>query len=244
MKMIYILIFCITILTQAQEYTIYYQGKLPKVRETQINAKTKNSEKYINQYLPEIDQEQTTLYQLAIKKDKSIFSVQKGSYNDTITKIITKTEGTPDTLQYIFIREDKIIYKDRINKLQYSYVKFKSGLNRMEEFLLERPLGDFNWKINTKTKEILGYLCKMAVSGEGEEMVIAWYTEEIPVSEGPSKYWGLPGLILEVNNKNKPLQAVYITKSILVNSVSPPEHLEKTKKEGFGLYDKSLLYEN
>ncbi|WP_203257590.1 GLPGLI family protein [Hyunsoonleella ulvae] len=29
--------------------------------------------------------------------------------------------------------------------------------------------------------------------------VIAWYTMQIPVNQGPGDYWGLPGLILEVN---------------------------------------------
>ncbi len=29
--------------------------------------------------------------------------------------------------------------------------------------------------------------------------VTAWYTPQIPVSQGPAEYWGLPGLILEVN---------------------------------------------
>ena len=29
--------------------------------------------------------------------------------------------------------------------------------------------------------------------------VTAWYTMQIPVSQGPAEYWGLPGLILEVN---------------------------------------------
>ena len=29
--------------------------------------------------------------------------------------------------------------------------------------------------------------------------VVAWYTPQIPVSHGPAEYWGLPGLILEVN---------------------------------------------
>ena len=33
-----------------------------------------------------------------------------------------------------------------------------------------------------------------------EEIVItAWYTPQIPVNQGPGEYWGLPGLILEVN---------------------------------------------
>lgn len=29
--------------------------------------------------------------------------------------------------------------------------------------------------------------------------VVAWYTPQIPVNQGPDDYWGLPGLILEVN---------------------------------------------
>lgn len=33
-----------------------------------------------------------------------------------------------------------------------------------------------------------------------EITITAWYTPEIPVSQGPEGYWGLPGLILEVND--------------------------------------------
>jgi GLPGLI family protein len=33
-----------------------------------------------------------------------------------------------------------------------------------------------------------------------EIAVTAWYTPEIPVNQGPENYWGLPGLILEVND--------------------------------------------
>lgn len=29
--------------------------------------------------------------------------------------------------------------------------------------------------------------------------VVAWYTPQIPVNQGPGEYWGLPGLILEIN---------------------------------------------
>ena len=41
---------------------------------------------------------------------------------------------------------------------------------------------------------------------KGEEFVIkeveivAWYTPEIPINQGPGLYWGLPGLILAVND--------------------------------------------
>jgi GLPGLI family protein len=33
-----------------------------------------------------------------------------------------------------------------------------------------------------------------------EITITAWYTPEIPISQGPENYWGLPGLILEVND--------------------------------------------
>lgn len=33
-----------------------------------------------------------------------------------------------------------------------------------------------------------------------EITVTAWYTPEIPINQGPESYWGLPGLILEVND--------------------------------------------
>ena len=32
--------------------------------------------------------------------------------------------------------------------------------------------------------------------------IVAWYSPQIPISQGPLEYWGLPGLILEVNVGN------------------------------------------
>ena len=32
-----------------------------------------------------------------------------------------------------------------------------------------------------------------------EMIVTAWYTPQIPINQGPDGYWGLPGLILEIN---------------------------------------------
>lgn len=34
-----------------------------------------------------------------------------------------------------------------------------------------------------------------------DRIVTAWFTPEIPVSQGPGPYWGLPGLILEVSDE-------------------------------------------
>lgn len=38
------------------------------------------------------------------------------------------------------------------------------------------------------------------ISKPKETVITVWYTPEIPVSQGPGNYWGLPGLILEAND--------------------------------------------
>lgn len=47
-----------------------------------------------------------------------------------------------------------------------------------------------------------------------EVVVTAWYTPEIPVSQGPENYYGLPGLILEINDG----KTVILCSKVVLNS--------------------------
>jgi GLPGLI family protein len=47
-----------------------------------------------------------------------------------------------------------------------------------------------------------------------EITITAWYTPEIPVNQGPEGYWGLPGLILEVNDG----KTIMLCSKIVLNS--------------------------
>lgn len=49
--------------------------------------------------------------------------------------------------------------------------------------------------------------------------IVAWYTPEIPVSNGPGAYHGLPGLIMELTEGN----TVTLCTSIEINSASVPK---------------------
>lgn len=56
--------------------------------------------------------------------------------------------------------------------------------------------------------------------------VVAWYTPDIPISQGPENYWGLPGLILEVSDG----KTVILCSKIVMN---PKEKKEiKAPKKG------------
>jgi GLPGLI family protein len=42
-------------------------------------------------------------------------------------------------------------------------------------------------------------------------LVTAWYTTEIPIPLGPDEFWGLPGLILEVNDQRRVILCSKVT---------------------------------
>ncbi len=56
------------------------------------------------------------------------------------------------------------------------------------------------WKIQPDTMVILGYACQKATCKWRGRDYISWFTEEIPVSDGPYKFFGLPGLIVSVED--------------------------------------------
>ncbi len=52
------------------------------------------------------------------------------------------------------------------------------------------------WELCDSVTTIEGYECRQAVASFRGREWTAWYATEIPVSSGPWKLWGLPGLIL------------------------------------------------
>lgn len=60
------------------------------------------------------------------------------------------------------------------------------------------------WKITDEKKKVLDYECKRATCSFRGREYEAWFTDDIPLSYGPWKLGGLPGLILEVaDTKNE-----------------------------------------
>lgn len=125
--------------------------------------------------------------------------------------------------------------------LKYNYFAEEKDLLG-KDFLIKDSLETFKWEFINEEKKIGNYLCYKAqliipvsekvkkkyeefkikknkddnisfqMSEPKEQIIEAWYTIEIPISNGPDKYWGLPGLILELNDG---ITSFFCTKIVL-----------------------------
>ena len=88
------------------------------------------------------------------------------------------------------------VYKDISTK---SYTKEVNMMSKT--YTIKDELPNFDWKITRETRTILGNEARKATAEKDGKVITAWYSTKIPAKNGPENYWGLPGLILEVESE-------------------------------------------
>lgn len=138
------------------------------------------------------------------KEEQELDAPKVPSANGGSMVIVMDTKGGSDIL-YKNILENRTAHKREL-------------LGKV--FLIKDNLVAYDWELTGETKNIGNYTCYKAVYEREEESIeinlmggeakeekvikkrtlVAWYTPDVPVSNGPNNYGGLPGLILEVND--------------------------------------------
>lgn len=189
--------------------------------------------------------------------------------NDEIGKAQIKANEEPPEENYKLIisnKESSFTYLDRINNSQNQTfdIRFAPGgfgttYHNLSDSSLLKEIGEiygnkyiitdslpiFNWKIVNETKEILGLKVRKASTFDGYgNSIIAWYAPTIPLSHGPAEFWGLPGLILEVerSSNTKDFKAYFIAKSIDFPK-KKPKVIKPTKGIQIKESDLKMIYE-
>lgn len=170
---------------------------------------------------------------LLIKGQKSIFKSTKKAIKDSILMAeANKSFDNPVDGKVIldFKNVPNVVFKSEVllDKGQQTVYKDLLGSH------LSYPLDDFiHWKIESETQMIGSYLCKKATGKYKKRDYIAWFTEKIPIPDGPYIFKGLPGLILEVYDKKD----YYNFSMISIKEVAKPmvlmENVFATKYSNF-----------
>lgn len=115
-----------------------------------------------------------------------------------------------DSLLKLGLSADEIMNRQRDMPRTHQY--FEIGKNMpsngtfvcydkiVKQYYYEAPIPVLKWEMAAETKEILGYSCQKAITTLYGRKWIAWFTSQVPVSDGPWLLTGLPGLILEASD--------------------------------------------
>ena len=130
---------------------------------------------------------------LSVFKWKNKANISKVNTNSDKIRIVIGSNDTIGNYVYRNYSNKKIIFRNRSSKFFKAKVVNDDWVN-------------IDWKIINKFKTIDKYKCQKAVGNFRGRIYTAWFTEEIPLSYGPWKLFGLPGLIIEAKDKSGEFQ--------------------------------------
>ena len=215
-----------------------FQGKADYFSKRVLNKKT---EKIESDEKRETNPEFEKAWQEALKKStnkKYLLTFNKAECLYAVQQVLEKPEIPSSGMvisvsfsgegkKYLNLKDKKSIVEDEIFG---------------KEFLIVEPLEKPDWKLVDETKKIGDYNCFKAelivrvsekqrkeyedflkkeavrpslfkMDEPKDKVITAWYSPEIPVSFGPNNYWGLPGLILEINEEDNIILCSKVTLS-------------------------------
>ena len=145
-----------------------------------------------------------------------VYAQQKMDEIEALNKLIIIEKGTSSTNIFKDYPAEKISL--------YEYLQIGGNYYYTED--KTKP----QWILEPADTIICSYSCKKAKTSFRGRNYTAWYTNEIPISDGPWKFWGLPGLILKVTDEKNEY-------SFICSAIERPKKIEK-------IYMKEYKYVN
>lgn len=136
---------------------------------------------------------------LYVGKEKSLYISDVKLKIDSASAAIKKRKGSPYEISEFrqTLPKNRIVYSFEKN-YKKSEIIFTTMVFPSNELYYTEPLSKFKWQIQTEEKQILGYTCQKATLHYKGRNYVAWFSNSIPLQDGPWKFGGLPGLIFEI----------------------------------------------
>ena len=136
----------------------------------------------------------------------SVYAIQKMNEEEALNKLTPIIMGCDQLNIFKDYPNAKITVTDMVpGRGFFRYVEEKSKQN---------------WKLGQGSMIICGYECRKATTTFRGRRYVAWYAPKIAIGDGPWKFWGLPGLILQVTDEKNEY-------SFICSAIERPKKIEK-----------------
>ena len=132
------------------------------------------------------------------KEGSKFYSHVQFVYDSTITATFKKADMTKQNhFDFTGLKSSKI--KFTVSKKYPTYNTLLRTFIGSIRLTIENDK-KLDWKIESSKDKILGYNVQKATTYFQGRKWIAWFTNEIPIQDGPYRFFGLPGLILKIED--------------------------------------------
>ncbi|WBL22877.1 GLPGLI family protein [Zunongwangia sp. HRR-M8] len=169
-----------------------------------ITAQEKPKRKFNYKATYQLEYQEDSTDQNSIKSETVVLYLGEG-----ISRYSSLGKAVKDSLENM--PNPKRMRMDEYNKMtDFKYKIFKNYQNNelvlaekifQYDLKYKQDLKQIDWEIQPEKKEILGFSVQKATGSFAARNYIAWFTPELPFSDGPYKFNGLPGLIVEISDQ-------------------------------------------
>jgi len=168
----------------AQAQPIVLQGKITYVRQENLHKQLdeESQSEWAKTMRKQLPKYRTDEFELHFTPQRSIYRLSKEEENRTSAS------------SWWRIAWDNVVITDKsANRM----VQEKSVYE--QNYRISDSIPVYEWKLDGEYREIAGYSCRKATTILYDSLyVIAFFTDQIPVSSGPESFCGLPGMILGI----------------------------------------------
>ncbi|WHF51924.1 GLPGLI family protein [Chryseobacterium gotjawalense] len=149
----------------------------------QLNYKTNN------------DKVENIVFYLDVMHGESVFRSEQLRSSDSLA-----VKGLLGGVDLQYNNKQLYVYKNIGENKVLKYVFVPIIINGVYTIPIIEKL---SWKVSEERKVIQIYNCQKATTEYGGRVWEAWFTNEIPIQDGPYIFHGLPGLIVEIHDITK-----------------------------------------
>ena len=177
------------------------------------------------------------LVALVVSKDGSVFYSEDRVKSDSILKAKVQAARNSGSFN-LDMRGTKMgRFAVVINKQYPSYkttFKNKIGMTTYEFDETRKP----EWKITSEKKKIGEFSAQKATTNYLGREWEAWFTTDLPIQDGPYVFYGLPGLIVQIADKDQ--DYTFTLEGVKNNFTIADLQVDKTIKLSYDKYKKAF----